>query len=66
MSMVKKPPLGVAPKWFHQEHRLGELCEAVVRYRQEAVSIPDEWLEEIRDLSGEILARSQTRARGKP
>lgn len=57
--MVQKPPLGVPPKWFRQEQRLEELCEAVVRYRQEAISIPDDWLAEIRDLAGDLLARSE-------
>lgn len=56
--MDQKPlPIGVAPKWIRQEQRLEELCEAVVRYRQAALPIPGEWLEEIHDLSGELLAR---------
>lgn len=59
MKMIQKPPLGVPPKWFLQEQRLEELCEAVIRYRREALSIPDDWLEEIRDLAGELLARSE-------
>jgi hypothetical protein len=57
--MIQKPPLGVPPKWFRQEQRLEELCEAIIRYRQEALSIPDDWLEEIRNLAGELLGRSR-------
>jgi hypothetical protein len=66
--MIHKPPLGVPPKWLRQEQRLAELNEAVVRYRQEALPIPNDWLEEIRDLAGELLARSKHKSaeRGCP
>lgn len=55
--MTKQPPLGVAPKWLRQEQRLEELCGAIIRYRQESLPIPDEWLKEVHDLAGELLAR---------
>jgi hypothetical protein len=57
--MIQKPPLGVPPKWLRQEQRLEELCEAVIRYQQDNLRIPDDWLEEIRDLASELLARSK-------
>lgn len=57
--MAQKPPLGVAPKWLRQEQRLEELCGAIIRYRQGALPIPDDLLEEVRELSGELLARSK-------
>jgi hypothetical protein len=57
--MIRKPPLGVTPKWLRQEQRLEELCEAVIRYRQEALPVPADWLEEMRDLAGELLVRSK-------
>lgn len=56
---MTKPPLGVAPKWIRQEQRLEELCEAVIRYLRAAEPIPDLWLEEIREVTGELLARSK-------
>lgn len=55
-------PIGVPPKWFRQEQRLVELCHAAIRYHQEAVKIPSEWLREICDLSAELLARDRQTA----
>lgn len=59
MSYEPPPPLGVAPKWIRQQQRLEELCEAVVRYRQAAFKVPDEWLSEICELTSELLSRSK-------
>lgn len=63
--MIQKPPLGVPPKWLRQEQRLEELCEAVVRYRRDSMAIPDDLLEEIRELAGELLIRSKQQSTKK-
>ena len=56
---VHKPPLGVVPKWARMEERLTELRGGVSRYRFARHSIPQEWLEEIREIELYLMNRSQ-------
>lgn len=48
--MDKKPPLGVMPKYVHDQHRLSDLFQAVLRYMTSGSKIPQEWIEEINEL----------------
>ncbi|MHC4868037.1 MAG: hypothetical protein ACYTEX_28530 [Planctomycetota bacterium] len=59
---AQKPPL----HWLVDEHRLEELCEAVVRYCDAIKPIPDEWLSELHELTGRMHARSITVPRVDP
>ena len=45
-----KPPLGVMPRNLHDEARLKELLEAVLRYLDAKRKINPEWIQEINDL----------------
>jgi hypothetical protein len=47
---IKKPPLGLIPKWLRQEERLKEIREAMLRYLEADVEIPEEWIEEFLEL----------------
>lgn len=46
MKPTKQPPLGLMPKWLHDEMRLRELCEAIARRYDAGFEIPIEWVEE--------------------
>ena len=43
---IKKPPLGLTPKWIMDEHRMQDIHEAIMRYKQSNKEIPSEWIEE--------------------
>lgn len=42
-----KPPLGVLPRWRHNELRATELLCAMLRYVEAGKTIPREWLDEL-------------------
>ena len=45
-----KPPLGVMPRWLHNEKRLKELDDAIVRYTDDKKFVPIEWIVESYEL----------------
>jgi hypothetical protein len=47
---VEKPPLGLIPKNFHNEKRLNEVREAIIRYCNAELKIPLEWIQEYNEL----------------
>ncbi len=51
----KKPPLGVKPRWLHDEQRLQDLGGAIYRYLSDKMPIQTEWIEEY----NEILKRME-------
>ena len=50
-AKIKKPPLGLRPKFVVAAERLKEISEAVKRYVDAGVDVPDEWLEEWEELA---------------
>lgn len=48
---LKMHPIGLIPEWLYKEQRLQEIKEAIVRYYQEGVGIPVEWVIEKNELS---------------
>ena len=52
---MKKPPIGITPKRIHQELRLKEIDEAVIRYVAEDKPIPAEWVLEYIELTNELF-----------
>jgi hypothetical protein len=48
---IKKPPLGLRPKWIVDELRLKEIKEAIKRYISEGMEIPIEWVTEYNELA---------------
>ena len=52
--MIKKPPLGLIPKEFHEERvkkeRFNEVCSAINRYYTAGREINIEWVEEYNEL----------------
>jgi len=49
-SHVPKPPVGLKPKWLHDEQRLDEIKAAISRYTEKGEPIPQEWIEEYNSL----------------
>ena len=47
---VKKPPLGLKPRWIHIKQRERKIIEAMERFTNAGESIPIEWIEELKDL----------------
>jgi len=50
---MDKPPLGLRPRYIVIQHRIREILEAVDRYNDALYIIPQEWLDELCDLSEE-------------
>ena len=48
--MELKPPIGVEPRWSWEPRmkvkRLGELLDAICRYRTSGLDVPFDWLKE--------------------
>lgn len=53
----KKPPLGVKPRWLHEEQRLQDLGGAIFRYLSDKMPIQIDWIEEY----NEIIKRMEER-----
>jgi hypothetical protein len=47
---VKRPPIGICPKWIWEEDRKAELLAAMVRYSNENIKIPSAWAAEFLEL----------------
>lgn len=50
MEDLKKPPLGLKPRWIHDSQRVEEILDAINRYTDANMPIPKVWLEELKDL----------------
>ncbi|MCY7680604.1 hypothetical protein MH122_17555 [Bacillus pumilus] len=48
--MTTEPPLGVIPKFIHDERRAEDLVAAIERRITERLEIPLEWFEEYNNL----------------
>lgn len=53
-SPAKKPPMGIMPKWRHDEMRLGSIIGAIERYIDAKCQVPLEWIEEYNQLVKEV------------
>lgn len=62
---TKAYPIGVMPRWLHNEKRLSEVRDAIQRYAEATLPIPVEWLEEYNDLCKSVLERQMERT-GEP
>lgn len=50
IAWESKPPIGVKPRYIHDEQRSRDLTEAIVRYLNEGLTIPSEWVDEYNEL----------------
>ena len=44
-----KPPLGLVPRFIHDEARVKEIIEAIGRYNEVGKPVPVEWLNELNE-----------------
>jgi len=49
-DQIKKPPIGLTPKFIHDEKRLNEVQGAIVRYYNAGLTIPIKWVKEYNKL----------------
>ena len=47
---MNKSPLGVMPRFLHDELRIKDLKDAIERYVEAGMNYPPEWDEEIKEL----------------
>lgn len=52
----RKPPLGLIPRYIHEEQRLSEVGGAIYRCLNEQYTIKPEWIDEYNEL---ILRRNE-------
>lgn len=57
MKRVERPPLGVKPRWAWEEERASDLSEAMQRYLDAGVEIPEEWNMEFNELYSKIMSK---------
>jgi hypothetical protein len=50
MTDMKKPPIGIEPRFIWRARRMYELMAAITRYADAKLEIPCEWLSEIKEL----------------
>jgi uncharacterized FlaG/YvyC family protein len=50
METTEKPPIGLKPRFIHNEQRIHEIVEAMNRYIQVNKQIPIEWIDEYNEL----------------
>ena len=48
--MSEKPPLGLEPKYIHDNMRISEIIKAVYRHMDVRKEIPEEWIREYNEL----------------
>lgn len=51
---VKKPPLGITPRFILDEERREEILLAMNRYIYENKRIPSEWLDELNEINDRL------------
>lgn len=56
LAACNKPPLGLRPRYIVTSQRVHEILEAMTRYAEHCKPIPEEWLEELRDLNASQAA----------
>jgi hypothetical protein len=57
--MSERPPLGLKPRFIHEEQRLDAVRDAITRYIAAGYDVPMEWTEEFCDLKARIEKRKK-------
>jgi len=50
INIPKKPPIGIKPRYIHNEERRIEIESAIQRYYNADLLVPKEWYEELNEL----------------
>lgn len=56
---AKKPPLGVIPRYLHEENRRESLARAITSFTEAGLEISPEWVEEYNELTKKIAGRKE-------
>lgn len=48
--MDDRPPIGIMPRWLHRQKRMVVIADAISRYAEAGADIPEDWMDELRDL----------------
>lgn len=59
--MIAVPPIGIIPRYIHDERRLKELTEAMNRYTKAGIPIPCEWVDEYAYITVSIEIQKEKR-----
>ena len=51
INKMKKSPIGIMPKFIHDELRADQLRAAIKRYKKANKPIPKEWIKELKVLT---------------
>lgn len=57
--VMDKPPIGIVPKYIHDERRLKDLVKAIKRYTEKNLFIDPKWFEEYNVLAEEFQQRNK-------
>ncbi|MBR8344215.1 hypothetical protein [Burkholderia ambifaria] len=49
----EKPPLGLVPKYIHDERRMKDILGALERYSDASLPVPTEWVQELSSIINE-------------
>lgn len=52
---VERPPLGLTPRYIHDEGRLNNIKEAIIRYLEAGKAINPKWIEEYNELVNRLI-----------
>lgn len=58
---IKKPLLGIIPKWAHDENRRKDLYNTILKFIENDLTISLEWIEEYNTLTTEYQERLKNR-----
>lgn len=58
--MAEQPPIGIMPRWLHDERRVEELLKAMLRYAQASKAFPVEWALEVLEYAQSKQLRDAT------
>jgi hypothetical protein len=61
-AAIKKPPIGLMPKWLWIEQRMNEIARAIDRYRAAGMQIPKKWEKELARHQKTILQRQNRKS----
>lgn len=56
-GIFKKPPLGITPRFILDEERRNEIIDAMNRYVDRNKRIPQEWLDQLNEISERLEER---------
>jgi hypothetical protein len=54
MEKLRKPPIGIKPRYLHDEQRLKDLQGAIKRYAKKFFQINPEWITEYNQLIAKL------------